>query len=214
MFSDISMPGMDGLELAVRIKVHSPDTKIIFVTGYSDFALRAFEVHANGYLMKPVLPAQITAELEHLGLALSFDPEKLHIQCFGNFEVFWKDKPLTFKRRRTKELFAYLIDRNGASCSAEEVIAVLWEDEGNLMNAKHNLRNLVTDLRTVLGEIGQLDILIRGSGTMAVDRARVDCDYFRMLDGDISALNSFRGEYMKQYGWAQITEAKLYFENK
>ena len=32
----------------------------------------------------------------------------------------------------SKELFAYLIDRKGASCTAEELIAVLWEDESNL----------------------------------------------------------------------------------
>lgn len=63
VFSDIRMPGMDGLELAVRIKTLSPDTNIIFVTGYSDYALSAFKVHANGYLMKPATPEQISEEL-------------------------------------------------------------------------------------------------------------------------------------------------------
>ena len=88
VFSDIRMPGMDGLELAVRIKTLSPDTKIIFVTGYSDYALSAFKVHANGYLMKPVTPGQITEELNNLKLSPTHDPEKPRVQCFGNFEVF------------------------------------------------------------------------------------------------------------------------------
>ena len=87
----------------------------------------------------------------------------------------------------------------------------MWEDENNLVNAKHNLRNLTADLRLVLSEIGQSDILIRGSGIMAVDRGKVDCDYFRMLDGDITAVNAFRGEYMTQYPWAQATEGSLHF---
>ena len=39
----------------------------------------------------------------------------------------------------------------------------------------------------------------------------IDCDYFRMLDGDVDALNSFNGEYMKQYSWAEMTAAELYF---
>ena len=211
VFSDIRMPGMDGLELAVRIKTRSPDTKIVFVTGYSDYALRAFKVHASGYLLKPVSPELILEELEHLRLAPSAENGKLRVQCFGNFEVFWNDRPLTFKRRMSKELFAYLIDRKGASCTAEELIAVLWEDESNLSKAKHNLRNLVNDLRSSLDEIGQAGVLIRGSGVLAVDRDAVDCDYYRMLDGDTAAVNSFRGEYMKQYAWAQMTEAKLYF---
>ena len=213
VFSDIRMPGMDGLELAVRIKTISPDTEIVFVTGYSDYALRAFKVHASGYLMKPVTPEQVTEELDNLRLMPSHDPEKLRVQCFGNFEVFWKDKPLSFKRRRTKELFAYLIDRNGASCSAEEVIAVLWEDENDMTRAKHNLRNLTADLRAVLKEIDQGSVLIRGSGTAAIDRTKVDCDYFRMLDGDMTAVNAFRGEYMTQYSWAQVTEGKLHFNH-
>lgn len=44
VFSDIRMPGMDGLSLAVRIKKASPDTKIIFVTGYTHYALRGGRV--------------------------------------------------------------------------------------------------------------------------------------------------------------------------
>ena len=214
VFSDIRMPGMDGLEMAVRIKMYSPDTKIIFVTGYSDYALNAFRVHASGYLMKPVLPSQITEELEHLCLMPSSCGGKLRVQCFGSFEVFWNDKPLMFKRRQSKELFAYLIDRRGASCTAEELIAVLWEDEINMQNAKHNLRNLVNDLRSALDEIGQVGVLIRGSGVMAVDRDAVDCDYYRMLGGDVNAVNAFRGEYMSQYNWAQMTEANLHFHQK
>ena len=211
VFSDIRMPGMDGLELAVRIKTHSPDSRIIFVTGYTDYAYKAFKVHASGYLLKPVLPEQIREEMEYLGhTQLSYD-EKLCVQCFGNFEVFWEGKPLAFKRRQSKELLAYLIDREGASCTAEEVTAVLWEDETNMRNAKHNLRNLVSDLRTVFQEIGLNDVIIRGSGTLAVNRAAVDCDYYRMLDGDMAAVNAFRGEYMTQYHWARMTEAKLHF---
>ena len=39
----------------------------------------------------------------------------------------------------------------------------------------------------------------------------LDCDYYRMLDGDVNAVNSFRGEYMKQYTWAELTAGRLYF---
>ena len=211
VFSDIRMPGMDGLELAVRIKRLSQETRIVFVTAYSRYAMDAFDVHANGYLMKPVQPEDITEQMMHLNLGYENKHEKLDVRCFGNFEVFWDGKPLAFKRRRTKELFAYLIDRNGATCTAEEVIAVLWEDESNIANAKHNVRNLVTDLRAVLKSIRQEHVLIRGSGTLAIDRDAVDCDYYRMLDGDMTAVNAYRGEYMSQYIWAQITEAELHF---
>ena len=113
VFSDIRMPGINGLRLAVRIKKASPDTKIIFVTGYSQYAMDAFRVHANGYLMKPVRPDDITEEVENLQLPCSRRSDLLTVQCFGNFEVLWHEVPLEFKRRKTKELFAYLIDQEG-----------------------------------------------------------------------------------------------------
>ena len=211
VFSDIRMPELDGLELAEKIRIDSPDTIIIFVTQYQDQALRAFQVHASGYLLKPVLPEHIREEMKYLRPTPKANGDRLCVRCFGNFEVFWREKPLTFKRRQSKELLAYLIDRDGAVCTAEEIIAVLWEDESNIANAKHNLRNPVNDLRTSLTQIGRSDVLIRGSGTIAIDREKVDCDYYRMLDGDETARKSFKGEFMKQYSWAQMTEAKLYF---
>lgn len=214
VFSDIRMPGMDGLELAVRVKTHSPDTKVIFVTGYSQYAMDAFRAHANGYLMKPVTPEQITEEIAFLGLPVKNDAEKLQVRCFGSFEVFYRSEPLIFKRRLSKELFAFLIDRNGAYCSSEEISAVLWEDEPDLTKLKHRLRNLVSDMRAALKAVGQESVLLRGSGRIAVRRDAVDCDYFRMLDGDMNAVNAFRGEYMSQYSWAQLTEGKLHFMQK
>ena len=48
---------------------------------------------------------------------------------------------------------------------------------------------------------------------MAVRRDRVDCDYWRMLEGDPGALNAYRGEYMMEYSWAELTAARLYFRD-
>jgi two-component SAPR family response regulator len=62
------------------------------------------------------------------------EPEALRVQCFGNFEVFWKGKPLLFARRQTKELFAYLVDRKGASCTMGEIGCALWEDSATAKN--------------------------------------------------------------------------------
>lgn len=213
VFSDITMPGLDGLALAVRVKTALPQTHIVFVTGYSDYALKAFQVHAGGYLVKPVSSGQIAEELKYLNAKPTTFGNKLYIRCFGNFEVFWNEKPLSFKRRKSKELLGYLVDRKGALCSAEEIVSVLWEDESNLKNGKHKLRNLLSDLKAALSEIGEEHIMIRQRGGMAIDRNAVDCDYYRMLDGDIRAVNAFKGEYMTQYSWAELTTSQLYFNN-
>ena len=49
------------------------------------------------------------------------------------------------------------------------------------------------------------------SGQTAIRRDMVDCDYFRMLDGDIESVNAFCGENMTRYSWAELTEGRLLF---
>ena len=215
VFSGIELPGMDGLNLAVQIKNSAPGTKIVFVTGYSQYALEAYRRHVQGYLMKPVDADMIRGELDALSLpdAAPEQREKLRIRCFGHFEAFWHGKPVIFQRRQSKELLAFLVDREGRACTAEEVAAALWED-GDLTAAKHRVRNLVSDLRAVLREIGMEELLIRERRQLAVRRDMVDCDYWRMLDGDMTAVNAYGGEYMVDYSWAELTSGRLHFQRQ
>lgn len=50
---DIIMPGMNGLEVAKRLRTSNSDFSLIFLTSSKDFALPAYEVHPYGYLLKP-----------------------------------------------------------------------------------------------------------------------------------------------------------------
>ena len=65
VFSDIEMPGMSGLDFAVRLKKQCPDTILIFVTAYSQYALEAFRLHVHGYILKPLTEARVREELDY-----------------------------------------------------------------------------------------------------------------------------------------------------
>lgn len=217
VFSDVEMPGMDGLELAMRVKTGSPECRIIFVTAYPKYALQAFRLHVSGYIVKPVEAERVREELNFLDwppVLQRSREDKLEVQCFGYFEVFWQGKPLIFQRTQTKELLAYLIDREGAVCTSDEIITAFWEDERNERTAKGYIRVLISDLRKTLRSIGMENLLIRERRQIGICRDMVDCDYYRMLDGDITAVNAYRGEYMKQYSWAELTVARLHFRSK
>ena len=215
VFSDVELQGMTGLELAVKIKNAAPEAKIIFVTGFSQYAADAFRLHANGYILKPADPARIREELDYLKLPKAqTQPGKLRVRCFGSFDVFWNDQPLIFQRSQTKELLAYLVNREGAACTGGELITVLWENSGAVKNPKAYLRLLTHDLRSTLAAIGMQDVLIREHHQWAVRRELLDCDYYRMLDGDTDAINAYRGEYMSQYSWAELTSGLLGFNKE
>ena len=215
VFSDIQMPGISGLELAVRLRTLCPETKVIFVTGYSEYSLEAWKVHAHGYIMKPLEADRVKEELSILlekpvKKAKETD-DRLSVRCFGNFEVFYHNEPLRFDRRKTKEMLAYLVDKCGRECTPEEISAALWENETDMRLLKNRIRVLVSDLRSTLQKAGQEDVLIRYSGAVAIRCDRIDCDVYRMIEGDMDAVNAFSGEYMKQYSWAELTTGNLYF---
>jgi two-component system LytT family response regulator len=65
LFLDIHLPREDGFALLPRLA--SPPPAIIFVTAHDAFAVRAFEVNALDYLLKPVAPARLAAALDRVG---------------------------------------------------------------------------------------------------------------------------------------------------
>jgi len=211
-FLDIEMSGMTGIQLAKRLKDINGKTNIIFVTGYSQYALDAFALHASGYIMKPVTKKAILDAVEHLHNPVSEDVDvqqgkKLRVQTFGNFEVFANDKPLVFTRSKTKEFFAYLIDRQGAKCTNDEIAAVIWEDAEDTPSLKSLFRTLVADLTKTLNDAGFGDVIIKQRGQLAVAKDKISCDLYDFSTG--KNVNSYMGEYMSQYSWAEFTNAYL-----
>lgn len=193
-FLDIKLRGMTGLELARRLKENRANVNIIFVTGYSEYSLDAFRLYASDYLLKPATPDDVRMALEHLRTPVKPTQRKrVRFKCFGNFEVYVDDKSLSFKRAKTKELLAYLVDRMGASATMGELIAVLWESGPDTSSRQSNLRNLITDLKRTLSEFGAEDIIVKNRNTIAIDRDAVDCDYYDFLRHIPYAVDS--GEY-------------------
>ena len=63
IFLDIQMPGKSGFELLEEIQTSA---KIIFVTAYDEYAIRAFEVNAKDYLLKPVIKERLSLAIDRL----------------------------------------------------------------------------------------------------------------------------------------------------
>ncbi|MBL4659385.1 MAG: DNA-binding response regulator [Alcanivoracaceae bacterium] len=66
VFLDIEMPVLKGTEAAVIIKKISPESKIIFCTAYDEFAVKAFDLAASDYLLKPVSKERLNQALKRV----------------------------------------------------------------------------------------------------------------------------------------------------
>ena len=209
VFMDIEMPGMNGLELARQLKDRRPDMNVVFVTAYSRYAVDAFSMYASGYLLKPVQERQVEEAFAHLRIPVHYEEGKLKVQCFGNFEIFYEGEVVHFRRSLAKELLAYLINLRGASANTAQLCDVLWEDSIMAEKNRHYFRNIVADLKKVLRECKAEKVLICKRNFFAVDVNQVECDYYKYLEGDAAAVNSYHGEYMIQYSWAEVTTGML-----
>ena len=208
-FLDIEMDSMNGLGLAKRLKDINGKTNIVFVTGYSHYAVDAFSLRASGYLEKPVTAEDILAELNQLRHPLPGAEKGIRIQCFGNFEIFVNGQPVYFRRSKAKELLAYLVSRNGAGTSKKELAGILWEDGEYSRATQSYLQTLIAEMLRALHEAGAERIIVKKWNSLSVDTGLVDCDYYNFEKGDSQAVNAYQGEYMTNYPWAEFTESWL-----
>lgn len=212
-FLDIHMPEKNGVELARELKLLNPRVNIVFATGFSEYMKEGIDLRMSGYIMKPVTPEAVKTELENLRNPIEWSAEKrIKILTFGNFDVFVDGNPLKFERKQAKEILAYLVDKRGTSATYPELAAMLWEDEDYDRTKQKNLQVYVASLVKTLHSVEIKDLILKNRQGILLNTKIVDCDYYRFLEGDVRAINSFSGQYMSAYSWAEFTVG--YLENQ
>ena len=214
---DIDMPEMSGIELTIRIKDLSPDTAVIFLTGYAKYAVDAFAVRATGYLLKPVSKEALAADVAYVFAGRQHKAEQnsaekqVKIMTFGAFEVYVNGQPVKFQMAKCKELLAYLVDKQGGSVTRAQLASILWEDRPYDRKLQKQLDVYIRSLRDTLSEYEIPQIIEMKRATLRVVPETFDCDVYRFFAGDSDAVNAYRGEYMSSYSWASLTEGVMFW---
>ncbi|MCR5101238.1 MAG: response regulator [Butyrivibrio sp.] len=202
-FLDINMPDRNGLSLAKELKEIRPMINIIIVTAYPKYAVDAFKLWASGYLLKPAMDDDVRDALNNLRNPVGDSVDGVHVQCFGNFEIFCNGEAVKFGRSKSKEMLAYLVDRRGSSASNAEIRAVLWEDDAvDEDKQRKYFAQIVHDLKNSLEKACCEYIFVQSRDSYAVDTTKFSCDYYMAINKDPKAMAEFTGEYMSQYNWS------------
>mgnify|MGYP001430219788 CR=1 FL=1 len=226
VFLDINMPQLKGIDVGSRILDSSPDTDIVFVTAYDQYAVEAFELHAMDYLLKPVTPDRLRKTIERVvkkqSLELKTNLQKLQIKCLGQFRVGWENQePIKWRAEKTRELFAFLLHNKGRDISKEEILDKLWSED-NPEKAIRQLYNGIYYIRKALEEYGidRALISIDSSYNLKIGAVELDVDRMHEIEKSEHADNLekleemediYTGDYFQgeNYPWADFERENL-----
>ena len=207
---DTQMPELSGINLGVYLRELYPSINLIFLSDEEKDCYEAIRMHASGYLLKPVSKNSLQKELQDLRYPETLKKQKrVFIQTFGNFEIFVDEVPVSFKYQRTKEMIAVLVNNRGAQTTNGEIIASLWEDDGDPEKKLSYLGNLRQDLQNTFTKLKLDGIIHKQRGSMAIARDRVECDLFDWLEKKKESKYQYTGDYMNQYSWPEYYHAEL-----
>lgn len=221
-FLDIELPGMNGLMLANLIINKDSSIDVVFVTGYDEYAVKAFELNALDYLMKPITEERLEKTVNKLinnrNKKISEDEAK--IICFGGFDIYTNNKSQKVKWRTSKaeELLAFLVHNEGRLVSRDSILDNLWKDIAPV-KAMDNLNVTTYYLRKALDIIGLKECIRSNKSYIWVETEKLNVDLYefeKVLRENIvvkysniinieKAINLYAGEYLmdRDYLWAE-----------
>lgn len=208
-FLDIEMGGMNGVDLAGKLKEIDPDIRLFFVTAYEQYALDAFKADALGYILKPYSKQDLQHAFEKAALMKSRKTSRVVIRTIPNFCVSVDGVNLHINRAKVEELFALLVDRAEAGVTARDAIDCLWPERLADENTMALYRVTFHRLFDCLKEVGIDYIIGNEARKKYIHMKEVDCDLYRILAGDRASVQNYAGEYLKEYSWAESRNAQL-----
>ncbi|MBD8007067.1 response regulator [Bacillus norwichensis] len=234
VFLDIEMPTITGIKLAEEIQNHCPDVHIVFVTAYDEYAVKAFELNAVDYVMKPVHKKRLTETLNRLKPL-----KKIHLKkgtgnrsgmicCFQTLQFILKGDEsenikVHWRTSKAKEVFAFLIHNRRKPVRKEVLIDLFWP-ESELEKGFAQLYAAIYQIRKTLASIGfNIKIISRDhSYILDMQQIKIDVDELEKLEEMINdgnpdlvvvqqLLDLYAGDYLEKesYLWAESERERL-----
>lgn len=200
---DIDMPGMNGIELAMRLRSLRKDVIIVFVTAHPRFAVEAFKMKADYMVFKPFDRNDIQDVLERAKLLQNRQKKRVCFHTFGSFEMLVEDKPVRFLSAKAKELMALCVFYEGRSVSIYDIIESLCESSESKTAENTGYRRIIKELADTLKACGAEEIFVRERGSCRIRRELVSCDYYDFWAGKADAVSRFDGRFLSEYAWAE-----------
>lgn len=233
VFLDVEMPVMTGIEAAEQILTLLPDVHIVFVTAYEGYAIKAFELNALDYVLKPARRERLQKTLmriqkEKAEMVKESSPVPYRkICCFRSLHLESSERGTeTFRWRTTKaqELFAYLIHRRGQPVRKDVLLDLFWTDVEWKKGYAH-LYTTVYQIRKTLDKLGvELKLTNCEDGyLLEMNDVSLDVEDWEKrlrqappitketIQEHLNLVELYRGDYLAEYDylWAESERQRL-----
>lgn len=235
IFLDISLPEINGIQLAEQILEKKPDINIVFVTAYNEYAVKAFELNAMDYLVKPVRSDRLARTIARIkDEAASKQEEKtehispiMRLNRFKQVSVEISNTPISVIHWRTtkaQELFLYLLQHRGQLVRKSVLIDTLWpEYESDKVYSQ--LYTAIYHVRKTLAQFAEhFQIMNAMEGyILSINQVLLDVEEwenrlaaeeplsFATIDHYIETMKLYTGDYLLEYDywWAESERERL-----
>lgn len=234
VFLDIVMPDMDGLALGEKIQEIVPNVEIVFTTGFDQYAIDAFNLHAIDYLLKPVLISRLEKTLERLdqinNKVKEIKPRLTVIKLFGGLHVVLPDgrtQPIKWRTSKAKELFAYMLEHKNEMIFRDTILELFWP-ESDIDKASKQLYTAIYTIRKTLKNYGVEGVkisspLLSSGYKLVVENIVVDVEQWlsrlkllppiqqTTVDEHEQVFQMYTGDYLGDcdYLWAESERERL-----
>ena len=234
VFLDIVMPDMDGLALGEKIQEIVPNVEIVFTTGFDQYAIDAFNLHAIDYLLKPVQISRLEKTLERLDQinikVKEIKPRLTVIKLFGGLHVVLPDgrtQPIKWRTSKAKELFAYMLEHKNEMIFRDTILELFWP-ESDIDKASKQLYTAIYTIRKTLKNYGVEGVkisspLLSSGYKLVVENIVVDVEQWlsrlkllppiqqTTVDEHEQVFQMYTGDYLGDcdYLWAESERERL-----
>lgn len=225
-FLDIHLPELSGIELAEQLLEAKPELVVVFVTAYDEFAVKAFELNALDYIVKPVRLERLTKTLSRVRYSLAMkqpsavesdSAQELRLNLFRQFSIADDSGGahlLQWRTTKAQELFLYLLQHRGQLVRKSTLTDLLWP-EYELDKVYSQLYTAVYHIRKTLKPYAKyIQITNTTEGyILSLTEVRLDIEEWEerigklppiseaSLEDYIDTMKLYTGDYLQEYGY-------------
>lgn len=231
LFLDICIPEVNWMKVAKQLKKAIPDMQIVFLATLDKYALEAFDIQADDYLLKPVDYSRLKQAMVKVTSKLSQQksaPRQM-VGCFQSLHFRYEESnqdivDIHWRTSKAREIFSYLVHKRGKLVRKDVLVDLFWSDMP-VKEAYNQLYSTIYQIRKTIKSINyNIQIVNReDSYRLLLNDCLVDVDMWERgietnpvitsenIESHKNWLLLYRGDYFEaeNYMWALNERERL-----